>query len=94
MPQPLKTGIGLVPREDLSLIYRYIAPSHLSQELGFRGEVGYQTFLYSNESDIRRVFMFLVEKLPKAETEATETVMGMKHMHLPVCLLFVFCKVL
>ncbi len=29
--------------------------------------------------------MFLVEKLPKAETEATETVMGMKHLH--VCIL-------
>lgn len=35
------------------------------QELGYLGEIGYQTFLYSSEADVRRVFMFLVEKLPK-----------------------------
>lgn len=35
------------------------------QELGYRGEIGYQTFLYSAESDLRRVLMFLIEKLPK-----------------------------
>lgn len=34
-------------------------------ELGYTGDVGYQTFLYSNEADVRKVFMFLIEKLPK-----------------------------
>lgn len=34
-------------------------------ELGYTGEVGYQTFLYSNEADVRKVFMFLIEKLTK-----------------------------
>uniref|UniRef100_T1JM55 Coiled-coil domain-containing protein 22 homolog n=1 Tax=Strigamia maritima TaxID=126957 RepID=T1JM55_STRMM len=34
-------------------------------DLGYQGEIGYQTFLYSDEADIRRVFMFLLEKLPK-----------------------------
>ncbi len=48
----------------------------LLQQLGYRGEVGYQTFLYSNESDIRRVFMFLVERLPKAGAESTEETLG------------------
>lgn len=33
--------------------------------MGYTGEVGYQTFLYSNEADLRRVFMFLIERLPK-----------------------------
>lgn len=33
--------------------------------MGYTGEVGYQTFLYSNEADLRRVLMFLIERLPK-----------------------------
>ncbi|XP_011873797.1 PREDICTED: coiled-coil domain-containing protein 22 homolog isoform X3 [Vollenhovia emeryi] len=39
-------------------------------ELGYRGDIGYQTFLYNSEADLRRVFMFLIEKLPK-ESEKT-----------------------
>lgn len=35
------------------------------QQLGYKNEIGYQTFLYSNEHDMRRLLMFLVEKLPK-----------------------------
>ncbi|XP_031838394.1 coiled-coil domain-containing protein 22 isoform X3 [Nomia melanderi] len=34
-------------------------------DLGYKGDIGYQTFLYSSEADLRRVFMFLIEKLPK-----------------------------
>ncbi|XP_043588495.1 coiled-coil domain-containing protein 22 homolog isoform X2 [Bombus pyrosoma] len=34
-------------------------------ELGYKGDIGYQTFLYSSEADLRKVFMFLIEKLPK-----------------------------
>ncbi|XP_034246632.1 coiled-coil domain-containing protein 22 homolog [Thrips palmi] len=34
-------------------------------DMGYTGEVGYQTFLYSNEADLRRVLMFLIERLPK-----------------------------
>lgn len=33
--------------------------------MGFRGDIGYQTFLYSNVTEVRRVFMFLIERLPK-----------------------------
>ncbi|KAK3099768.1 hypothetical protein FSP39_009318 [Pinctada imbricata] len=46
------------------------------QDLGYRGEIGYQTFLYSNEAEIRKVFMFLVDKLPKDTTESTEEPLG------------------
>ncbi|CAH3127234.1 unnamed protein product [Porites lobata] len=47
------------------------------QEVGYRGEIGYQTFLYSNEADIRKLFMFLVENLPKESSEsASEPAMG------------------
>lgn len=35
------------------------------QELGYKGDIGYQTFLYNSEADLRRVFIFLIEKLPK-----------------------------
>lgn len=34
-------------------------------ELGYRGDIGYQSFLYPTEADIRRIFMFLIEKMPK-----------------------------
>lgn len=46
------------------------------QELGYKGEIGYQTFLYSNESEIRKVFMFLVDKLPKDTAETAEEPLG------------------
>lgn len=35
------------------------------KELGFRGDMGYQTILYCNEVEIRRVLMFLIERLPR-----------------------------
>ncbi|KAK0085481.1 hypothetical protein PV325_000123 [Microctonus aethiopoides] len=40
-------------------------------ELGYRGDIGYQTFLYSSETDLRRVFIFLIEKLPKENDKKT-----------------------
>ncbi|XP_038055680.1 coiled-coil domain-containing protein 22 homolog [Patiria miniata] len=44
--------------------------------LGYKGEMGYQTFLYSNEADIRRVLMFLVEKLPKDTAVTSDEPLG------------------
>ncbi|KAK2166341.1 hypothetical protein LSH36_40g21002 [Paralvinella palmiformis] len=46
------------------------------QDLGYRGDVGYQTFLYSNEADLRRVFLFLLEKLPKESSETEDELLG------------------
>lgn len=41
-------------------------PSLLAfQTVGFRGDIGYQTFLYTNVTEVRRVFMFLIERMPK-----------------------------
>lgn len=37
---------------------------------GFRGDIGYQTFLYSNVTEVRRVLMYLIERLPKETTTA------------------------
>lgn len=40
--------------------------THISQQsIGFRGDIGYQSFLYSNVKEVRRLFMFLIERLPK-----------------------------
>ena len=45
--------------------------------MGYRGgDLGYQTFLYSNEAEIRKIFMFLVEKLPKESSQAADEPMG------------------
>lgn len=35
------------------------------QELGYSGEVGYDTFLYPNELDTRSLVMWLVDRLPR-----------------------------
>uniref|UniRef100_A0A2M4ALB1 Coiled-coil domain-containing protein 22 homolog n=1 Tax=Anopheles triannulatus TaxID=58253 RepID=A0A2M4ALB1_9DIPT len=41
--------------------------------VGYRRDIGYQTFLYSNVAEVRRVFMFLIEQLPKESGDtATE----------------------
>lgn len=41
-------------------------------DLGYKGEIGYQTFLYSNEIDLRKIFLFLFENLPKESEKALE----------------------
>lgn len=43
----------------------------LFQSVGFRGDIGYQTFLYSNVIEVRRVFMFLIERFPKESDKTT-----------------------
>ncbi|KAM9343093.1 coiled-coil domain-containing protein 22 [Pholidichthys leucotaenia] len=42
------------------------------QDIGFKGEIGYQTFLYSSEPEIRSLLMFLVEKLPRESAEVSD----------------------
>ncbi|KAF2884096.1 hypothetical protein ILUMI_22064 [Ignelater luminosus] len=41
------------------------------KELGYRGDMGYQTILYCNEVETRRVLMFLVERLPRDTSKTT-----------------------
>lgn len=41
-------------------------------ELGYKGEIGYQTFMYSNETDLRKIFLFLFENLPKESEKALD----------------------
>ncbi|OXU25260.1 hypothetical protein TSAR_003804 [Trichomalopsis sarcophagae] len=64
----IRPGLGLNPVLPVNMAARFRMGATLAQccsELGYRGDIGYQTFLYSAESDLRRVLMFLIEKLPK-----------------------------
>lgn len=58
LPTSLPPGMSARFRVGMSL-------AQACQDLGYKGEVGYQTFLYSNEPEIRSLLMFLVEKLPR-----------------------------
>ncbi|KAM6389914.1 LOW QUALITY PROTEIN: coiled-coil domain-containing protein 22, partial [Rhynochetos jubatus] len=65
-------GAPLSPLLPPAISARFRLASDLAaacQELGFGGDVGYQTFLYSSEHDTRRLLLFLVEKLPRDESE-------------------------
>ncbi|XP_058461138.1 coiled-coil domain-containing protein 22 homolog [Malaya genurostris] len=42
------------------------------RQIGYRREIGYQTFLYSNVIEVRRVMMFLIERLPKSSSDESE----------------------
>lgn len=56
---------------------RYAVTQQLAEAVkaaGFRGDVGYQTLLYSNTVEVRRVLMFLVERLPKDVDKGGATV--------------------
>ncbi|XP_018336686.1 coiled-coil domain-containing protein 22 homolog [Agrilus planipennis] len=35
------------------------------KDLGYRGDMGYQTILYCDETELRRVLMFLIERIPR-----------------------------
>ncbi|XP_011311371.1 coiled-coil domain-containing protein 22 [Fopius arisanus] len=71
----IRPGLGISRILPANMAARFRVGASLAQacsELGYRGDIGYQTFLYSSETDLRRVLMFLTEKLPK-ETDKTST---------------------
>ncbi|XP_053684089.1 coiled-coil domain-containing protein 22 homolog [Sabethes cyaneus] len=54
---------------------RFTATASLAEAcraIGYRRDIGYQTFLYSNVTEVRRVLMFLIERLPKDTTDKAE----------------------
>lgn len=42
------------------------------KDTGYPGDVGYQSLLYPNEAELRRILMFLIEKLPKDTTAVSD----------------------
>ncbi|XP_026888926.2 coiled-coil domain-containing protein 22 [Electrophorus electricus] len=72
-------GNGLSPSLPPGMSARFRVGMSLAQacqDLGYKGESGYQTFLYSNEPEIRSLLMFLVEKLPRESAEALDQPAG------------------
>ncbi|XP_029911720.1 coiled-coil domain-containing protein 22 [Myripristis murdjan] len=69
LPASLPPGMSARFRVGMSL-------AQACQDLGYKGEIGYQTFLYSNEPEIRSLLMFLVEKLPRESAEASDQPAG------------------
>ena len=39
--------------------------------MGYKDDIGYQTFLYFNETEMRRLLMFLVEKTNKSDVSVS-----------------------
>ncbi|KAJ8370146.1 hypothetical protein SKAU_G00101740 [Synaphobranchus kaupii] len=72
-------GNGLTPTLPPGMSARFrlgMSLAQACQDLGYKGEIGYQTFLYSSEPEIRSLLMFLVEKLPRASAEASDQPAG------------------
>uniref|UniRef100_A0A1Q3F102 Coiled-coil domain-containing protein 22 homolog n=1 Tax=Culex tarsalis TaxID=7177 RepID=A0A1Q3F102_CULTA len=62
LPQTLPPGMA----------QRFTATASLAEAcrtIGYRRDIGYQTFLYSNVAEVRRVLMFLIERLPKESAD-------------------------
>ncbi|XP_049920590.1 coiled-coil domain-containing protein 22 isoform X3 [Epinephelus moara] len=69
LPTSLPPGMSARFRVGMSL-------AQACQDIGYKGEIGYQTFLYSSEPEIRSLLMFLVEKLPRESSEASDQPTG------------------
>ncbi|KAE8293737.1 Coiled-coil domain-containing protein 22 [Larimichthys crocea] len=69
LPTSLPPGMSARFRVGMSL-------AQACQDIGYKGEIGYQTFLYSNEPEIRSLLMFLVEKLPRERAEVSDQPTG------------------
>lgn len=48
--------------------------------MGFGDDVGYNSFLYSSETDARKILMWLVERLPKETSALSAEVLGTKEL--------------
>ncbi|XP_069741057.1 coiled-coil domain-containing protein 22 isoform X2 [Narcine bancroftii] len=68
---PLVNGLSHLLPPGMSARFRIgMTLAQACQDLGYEGDIGYQTFLYSNELELRRLLMFLVEKLPRDGSES------------------------
>ncbi|XP_078088249.1 coiled-coil domain-containing protein 22 [Mustelus asterias] len=74
---PLGNGISHLLPPGMSARFRIgMSLAQACQDLGYQGDIGYQTFLYSNEPEIRRLLMFLVEKLPRDSVDSVHQPAG------------------
>uniref|UniRef100_A0A8D3BZI1 Coiled-coil domain-containing protein 22 n=1 Tax=Scophthalmus maximus TaxID=52904 RepID=A0A8D3BZI1_SCOMX len=75
LPTSLPPGMSARFRVGMSL-------AQACQDIGYKGEIGYQTFLYSNEPEIRSLLMCLVEKLPRESAETSDQPTGTENTSL------------
>ncbi|XP_014093548.1 coiled-coil domain-containing protein 22 homolog [Bactrocera oleae] len=72
--QPSSRNIPHTLPEGLAMAQRFSIATTLSSiisTLNYRADIGYQTFLYPNEVDVRKLLMFLIEKIPRDEETST-----------------------
>lgn len=65
-------GLDLPRTLPPGMAQRFTATASLAEAcrtIGYRRDIGYQTFLYSNVAEVRRVLMFLIERLPKESAD-------------------------
>lgn len=63
----ISTSIKVPTKLPTGISHRIEVAAHIAlicKDLGYKNDVGYQTFLYYNEAELRQVFMFLIEQLP------------------------------
>ncbi|XP_015786658.1 coiled-coil domain-containing protein 22 [Tetranychus urticae] len=71
----LVSGLNVAPQSNMASKYKLCTSlAEICVELGFKGDLGYQTFLYCNDSDLRRLFLFLLEKIPKDDSQDMTTI--------------------
>lgn len=66
----IKSDVEIATHLPAQMAQRFAAASQLvdcCKSLGFNGDLGYQTILYANPIELRRIFMWLIEHLPKSE---------------------------
>ena len=66
----IKSDVEIASHLPAQMAQRFAAASQLvdcCKSLGFNGDLGYQTILYSNPIELRRILMWLIEHIPKSE---------------------------
>lgn len=74
--QVINTEMTIPSSLPAQMAQRFSAATHLvdaCKSLGFMGDLGYQTILYSNTNELRRIFMWLIERLPQKDEDKTDS---------------------
>jgi hypothetical protein len=65
--------------DQLNMVEKYKLATQLAgscRQIGYDADIGYQTLLYENDKEIRKLFVFLIERLPKEEASDLDTIVS------------------